>query len=373
MKKRGLSAVIAAVLMILLVIISIGIIWYAIRGMLTNVSEEIQTGTSKVILNIVDGSVKANIDEATGNSVVSLKISRDVGEGELSKIRFVLESDDKKNVELPAENFNQLDEKTFSVSLGEAVFLKSISIAPIIKSESGKESLGYVTDTYKFTDKEQRLFFKNYGLVSWWSMDDNVLDEVGNNNCKFVGNSKYGKGIINNAVDFDGINTYLNCSNTGNFERDEFSIGLWINFPISENHQLGWEGIISKGFITTSAPANTWGIVRNGTKTDSVKFQDVANVAGSFNDNLDSGTISNGWHYISVTRQLDNNVSLYVDGKVVSSSKNPDISYLTNNADLKMGVQSNRYFKGKIDEVMIFDRVLSEEKIKALYSFGSSE
>ena len=361
--KKGLSAIISAVLMILLVIIAIGIIWYAVRGMLYNVSDELQAGTSKVVLNIVDDSVKPVLDE--GNSAISFKISRDIGEGDLSKIRVILESDEKKNVELPAGDFNQLDEKTFIVPLGEIVFLKSISVAPIVKTESGKESLGYVTDNYKFTDKEQRLFFKNYGLVSWWSMDDNVLDEVGGNNCKFIGNSKYEKGIINNAVVFDGTN-YLNCTG-GNFGTEDFSIGLWILFPISGSSS--WGGIISKGF-TTSAPVNTWGIVRNGNSTTSVKFQDVAKPLFGFYDNLDSGQILEGWHYISVVRQ-DTNVSLYVDGKVVSSLVKTPVASLTNNADLKMGAY--KYFKGKIDEVMIFNKPLSENQIKALYGFGSSE
>ncbi|MCX6749858.1 MAG: hypothetical protein NTZ83_00190 [Candidatus Pacearchaeota archaeon] len=142
MKKedtRGLSTVVATLLIILLVIVAIAIIWGVIRTVIIKGSESISLGKFTVDLEIV--SIRQTPQD------VNIKVRRNAGEGELEGIIFSIFDGkethiyEKRNVSL-----EQLETKTFVVDYQGKIV--SVSIYPLFLGENGKTLTGDVADTY---------------------------------------------------------------------------------------------------------------------------------------------------------------------------------------------------------------------------------
>jgi len=139
MKKRGLSTIIATLLIVLLILVATGIVWVAIKSIITKNAENISLGKFTVDLEI--NSVKKT------DVNVNIKVKRNPGEGELKGITFVV-FDGQNNYVFEKTNITlkPLEIKTFVVDYtGEVV---SVSIAPMFESNSGKLITGSISDTY---------------------------------------------------------------------------------------------------------------------------------------------------------------------------------------------------------------------------------
>lgn len=81
------------------------------------------------------------------------------------------------------------------------------------------------------------------------------------------------------------------------------------------------------------------------------------------------------WHHVAVTVDRTNEVAVkwYVDGLKTSEALNPVAGPADNSAPLRLGRHSfsqSGYWKGEIDEVEIFKRVLRWDDVFAMYSAG---
>ncbi|MCA9487971.1 MAG: hypothetical protein KC516_03350 [Nanoarchaeota archaeon] len=147
MNKRGLSTVITNILIILLILVAIGIIWGVVGGVLRNTSDYIDTTRHTLDISIE----RANL---SSDGIASVKVFRNSGQGDFVGISFVFEDDNTGEVfEKRFVNFNELESNTFNIDVTTGdLFLNGIykvSIAPIIKLESGKEVVGMIADSYE--------------------------------------------------------------------------------------------------------------------------------------------------------------------------------------------------------------------------------
>jgi len=142
MKKedtRGLSTIVATLLIILLVILSVAIVWGVIRNIINTNSEQVSLRKISIDLEIV--SMKQTYND------VSVKVKRNPGEGNLEGIIFsIFDGKETHLYERHNVSLGPLDVKTFVIEYtGEVV---SISIYPILVMDSGKTTTGDVADTY---------------------------------------------------------------------------------------------------------------------------------------------------------------------------------------------------------------------------------
>ena len=145
--KRGLSTIVATLIIILLVLVAVGILWVVIRNVIQSGAEQISLG--KFTLNLeIKGAI---IDPAIPNYII-VRLKRNPGEGQISGLKFILEDRDTTEVvEVNNYSMKQLEERTFNLSLIEisnSSNIIKISVAPIFKLESGKEVTGDVKDEY---------------------------------------------------------------------------------------------------------------------------------------------------------------------------------------------------------------------------------
>ncbi|OYT36130.1 hypothetical protein B6U91_01830 [Candidatus Pacearchaeota archaeon ex4484_71] len=146
--KRGLSSIVTTVLVIVVSIVALAIIAAVVLGLVNKGADRISLSQFTVDLGIKS----AKIDFSSGQATVS--VERGVGMGDLVGIKFVFEDDKTSEVfDRHFEGFDELESRTFYINLtqnGSQLVLpkvEKVSIAPVIKLESGKEVIGKVTDS----------------------------------------------------------------------------------------------------------------------------------------------------------------------------------------------------------------------------------
>ena len=364
--KKGLSTVVSTLMIILLVVVSIGIVWFTINNLIKEETSGISAGLNRVILDIAEESVKVNSPGIAPS--LSLKVGRNSEEGDLAKIKFILSDGNREQVtDLPA-NLGKLESARFDIPLQDINFVKKVSVAPILLKDNGEEYTGQVTDSYELSNEEILSNFLTVQPISWWKFDGDAKDSVGSNNGELKNDVEFTTGKDGKAISFDGVNDYVSVLDADSLDVivGFYTLALWVKFPISGS--APYAGIVSKNY-SASALAGSWGLVRNLTSANSIKYQDSSN-ADNFNVNLAVSGISNGWHHIAIVRN-GGGTTIYLDGKNVSSQHESSPSPLFNSAPLLIGQANNAYSKTDVDELMFFDKALTSKDISVLYGANS--
>ncbi len=206
-----------------------------------------------------------------------------------------------------------------------------------------------------------------------------VLDTLGINNGTLSGKTfndgtvSGGVTIEDGAMKFDGVNGKVTTTITSNDNfngTDGFTIVAWVN-------RLGAGGgnggrVVDKG--TGTGVTNGFGFfMRTG---DRFRF----NINGSQLETKNTPTVfeNGGWRQIAVTVLANGTARAYYDGQSLSwtngetANTNPT-NQITNTDGLVIGNLvdgTGRSFNGSIDDVLIFNRALSQDEITQLYNQG---
>jgi len=144
--KKGLSTIIATLLIILLVLVAAGIIWVVVKKVISKNSELVAFESTTVDLEII--SVTQPKNPATGNIIsTKVKVRRNPGEGEIVGLIFsITNKNGESYVFEKNESIKQLEVKLFELDYNGSIV--SISVAPIFLTESGKKVIGNIGDTH---------------------------------------------------------------------------------------------------------------------------------------------------------------------------------------------------------------------------------
>jgi hypothetical protein len=203
------------------------------------------------------------------------------------------------------------------------------------------------------------------GLIGYFGFNNNANDDIGtstpiSNNASLT-TDRFG--ISNSAYYFNNSNVikYNNSSNPlfkiGNINKS-FSINCWVNTSNNGN------GMILGGF--------GWGYMVELTNSNNIKF---AYISANLNETWVSYTsnasiIKNTWQMVTIKREGNSN-SIYIDGVLDTTfASKPDIRVFTNyncwfGAN---GQDNNNYLTGKIDDVGLWNRGLTQQEISVLYN-----
>jgi len=125
--KKGVSAVVANVLIILLVIVSIGVIWAVVRPTIQSAGEQVTPDCFSLLI-----SAESCVIDIT-NSMVTIDVSRNPGAGDLNGIRFIVSGNlDKVVSDSDAETGsdplpNELETSSFNFSTTAVGVLNGIT------------------------------------------------------------------------------------------------------------------------------------------------------------------------------------------------------------------------------------------------------
>ena len=206
------------------------------------------------------------------------------------------------------------------------------------------------------------------GLVAYYSMRNSgttVFDEWrGNNGGASNGVVfSYGNGVVGNGAYFDGVNDYVSIGTRG--FGSSWTVSVWINpvLPISSADPVYGIYSILSGNNSPTLGVDSLGIVAAG--------------VAIYGDRVGSSYVWTnfpGWHHVVYTYS-STNLSAWVDGAYlgVKSVSNP----LSGTALRTVGIRdvepiSYHAFKGSLDELRIYSRVLSADEIRQLYRMGAT-
>jgi hypothetical protein len=134
MNKKGLSDVVTNVLIILLVVVAIGILWYFVSPLITKSGEKIQQGQQCLNLNL-----DAVICKVSGVDAI-VNVKRGAGEANLKEVKLIFEKEDgssesRTEIEVPGE----LETKVYN-ELTLSSNPKRVSVAGGVANEKGDVS-----------------------------------------------------------------------------------------------------------------------------------------------------------------------------------------------------------------------------------------
>jgi subtilisin family serine protease len=234
----------------------------------------------------------------------------------------------------------------------------------------------YLNVSFDSIQDRSAFFDWNKSLAGYWGMDDyNSSGVYDNSSYDSFGVFNGGLGVgdlvtgkYGNALEFDGVDDYIDVSDNDLLDFDDgdnYSIGFWIKH--SENLTDGkYRRFLQKA---ATPPLTGYNFAVEGS-TDKVVFWARDGVTPK---SIGSGTtFTDGvWHHVVGIRN-GSNAYLYVDGVLENSTDSFISGNLSNNASFIIGHKTfdwpdAEFFKGSLDEIVIFRRALSADEVKALY------
>jgi hypothetical protein len=213
-------------------------------------------------------------------------------------------------------------------------------------------------------------------LAAYYPLDGDYLDDSGNGRNGVAAGVPdvivFIEGAIGQAIDLSGGNAYVEILdykgiNAINGVQQAFSVSNWFTITAtSGDHEMVTWG--------TTSPANqrlTWRVHEGRLRTE----HGGGNLRG--NTYVNDGE----WHFGAITVAEGANLrpdvtKLYVDGVEDSTFSGSNIAYnLQPGANVCIGCRADnksRFWPGAIDEVRIYDRVLSAGEVAALAGITES-
>ena len=215
------------------------------------------------------------------------------------------------------------------------------------------------------------------GLVGWWKLDDASGSTAADSSAtgydgtlQNMAGDEWGAGHVGGALEFDGINDFVRMPDSATALQltGDYSSSLWI---LADSAQKQWAGIYSR--CTTSGNDNHFTLQFNNAADRRLTVYHPSGKRWITSCTL--ADVAGAWHHIAVAyRYSPARVQLYVDGSFHSESTSLTQKPGSGNGKLHIGGErtgsSSYVFKGKIDDLRIYDRVLSAEEIAVLAASG---
>ncbi len=193
-------------------------------------------------------------------------------------------------------------------------------------------------------------------LVAHYAFEGNTDDSTGAHSATVVGGPEFVAGQVGQAIKLDGARDYLLAE--GAFDLPTYSATLWFRVD-------GGAGNRDLLAIYDSV-SGAFGILLEMTGAGELRFLHRFPLGNSGGTNIYSGTYDDGgWYHAAIVKSADK-MTLYVNGVPVGTAS--DVTQFDQAlTTLAIGVLRHdnlqRYFPGAIDEVYLYNRVLSEGEI----------
>ena len=200
------------------------------------------------------------------------------------------------------------------------------------------------------------------GLVAYYPLNGDAKDYSGNGNHGTVYGATMATGINNKkCYSFDGIDDSILVDDNPNISfsgEQKYSLCAWV-YPIAGG--VTWYGVMSKG------NANSYAININSPSWY-LQYEIYGSLTTRAFNTANSAITPDAWNHIVVL--WDGSYKrIYINGIEVKSIADSDLGTYANTEALRIGLGNNgEYLKGKIQDVRIYNRALSDKEIGILYN-----
>lgn len=213
------------------------------------------------------------------------------------------------------------------------------------------------------------------GLIGHWTMDDadtdggTLYDATAHDNhmTLYNGVTPGSSGIIDTAYTFDGADDFLRHTFSSGDALDfvgDISYSFWIKHdsPLdvdsNNNYRIlfNFDGQLSQGMVLEESSEITFSVEKGGTR---------------LNTRSNSTLTLDSWQHVVGTHDTSTGDSqIYINGSLDATA-----SYTSGDRDSVSSVEmgdNGRSPKGEMDDMRIYNRVLSADEVNALYQMRSS-
>lgn len=206
------------------------------------------------------------------------------------------------------------------------------------------------------------------GLVSWWRFGGDALDAVGGNHGTASGGAAYAAGTVGQALALDGADDYVVVPDHSSLR---LTTAVTIESWVRRQSTSGIDFIAQKGGDWTNGATN-YGLTLHDPSQGNRMYFTFAG-GGRFSVPV----ADNVWHHVAVTAVHGaTDPIFYLDGvaqSVFSSFGGATINLNPSTHDLHIGAQVGGYYAHlEIDELSIYDRVLTASEIAAIHAAGAA-
>ncbi|KPK75864.1 MAG: hypothetical protein AMJ79_09480, partial [Phycisphaerae bacterium SM23_30] len=209
------------------------------------------------------------------------------------------------------------------------------------------------------------------GLVSHWKFDEGsgatAYDSVGANHGAVYG-ATWIDGKIDGALSFDGVNDFVDLGKDSSLDfKNAFTISTWVK---PRGQSGNYQRFFHRGYYNKDEDTKTlhiWYIY----DTNEFGYR----VRHDSNIKLVTGPAQRDvWQHFVATYDAGA-MKLYINGAYVDGTTDADLQPEISDYNLFVGtavgqVQKEKFFHGDLDDIMYFDRALSDEEILQLYQEG---
>lgn len=364
--KRGMSGVILTIIMIALVLVATTIVWGVVSNILTQQANSVSGTSFGIDLDIEKYQIT--------DDGLSVTLVRGSGKGDLAGVAFVTTLNGKSTTTKVEANLDELGTETFI--LPGVYSVDSISLAPIVETDSGIEETKNVIETKNVDSTKLTINYLSQvgNLVSWWKFEGNANDEVGSNDGVLIGGmSCDSEGKFGQSCSFDGINDYVNLANPASLKiTGSKTYSAWFRTD-SEAPNAGFDQVIFGHRYNQDSDCQ--GINAGLAYTNLLR----ANICDSLRQakyvtmRITPLEFDRWYHMALVHDNSAQTWKMYLDGVLVSTRTGVSgTAYST--ISFKIGAYNGgvAFFDGQIDEPMIFNKALSDEEVQALANLNLS-
>ncbi len=230
---------------------------------------------------------------------------------------------------------------------------------------------------FSFSESASQCVTPPSGLVSWWPGEGNASDIQDGNDGTLQNGTTFASGMVGQAFSFDGVDDAAFIADNASLRVSSFTLDAWINTadatliqPIIAKVQT------SENWISYMLRIQDGGklalIVENRAENRYAHWRTLSTLS------------SNRWYHVAGTWQNLNgdntDAKIYIDGveQAIEMSLNNGYSstflpgYTSEPLYIGRDGQPSGRFVGLIDEIDIYDRVLSASEIQSIFNAGSA-
>jgi len=204
-------------------------------------------------------------------------------------------------------------------------------------------------------------------LVGWWMFDDGsgtvAKDSSGKGNDGTLnGGPQWVSGYSGGALKFDGTDDYVDCGNDASLDLTAWTIAFWLNSAQNKD----WSAYVVKGLDA----AENYEVLTYG---DGHMHMPILFAGGNRTmGNTAPGTVVVGeWAHFTYTYSSTTGRRFYKDGSLIFSDAESGTPQLSTEV-LTIGNERpmTRFTNGTMDDVRIYNRVLTAGQVKAISTGG---
>jgi hypothetical protein len=219
------------------------------------------------------------------------------------------------------------------------------------------------------------------GLVAHWKLDEGegttAYDSAGTNHGTLVNGPVWTSGQIAGALDFDGLNDYVNLGNDSSLKPPlPVTLSAWINMS-DPDEPIQDDIILLDTLDGYNRYYGIWLIHGGGIIDTGYGDGGIAGQGSRRNKHTTAILDENNWYHVAAVIKGPTDMNVYLDAVDVGGTyQGTGGSLVYSNGNGTIGARQNDragaeyFFDGRIDDVRVYNRVLSAEEVGQLYVEG---